>query len=161
MSTRMFLAEHRYVVLTTLKWCDERERFVCTWIKVREKVKRPRYEESLTIKHYRELDEMKREQIEKQTKAGKFIHPKTGELASFPTMAEYLLDCFWDDGKPRECCTLSIKFLGDNVQLSMNDKELRRSITTTAESLQDAMDAMERCLAAGRAPWRPWGKERR
>ena len=104
---------------------------------------------------------MKREQAEKQSKAGKYVHPQVGDLVEYPTMSPYLLDCWWDDGKPRETCTLSIKFLGDTVQLSMNDKEQRRSITTTAETLPDAMEALEKCLATGRAPWRPWGKERR
>jgi len=79
--------------------------------------------------------------------------PEFGKL--YPALAAQFCDCYWDDGKPRDPCSLSIRF-SDRVFLSIVDAENSRSAFTTADNLQEGLAALEALFAAGTPPWRRW-----
>lgn len=99
---------------------------------------------------------MKREAADNQRKAGKWKYPGGSLIGDYPTIVEYMTDAFWDDGKPREPSSLTINIGGDQVRISLNDKPQKRSVNTTAASLEAALQALEHVLAAGSPPWRYW-----
>lgn len=127
---------------------------------VRERVTRDKGRE-LRYSYYEELENMKRRQTEKQTVKGKWEMPTEPFLADHPNIARECTDAFWDDGKPREVCTISIRFGHGEVHLSLNDKECSQSTSTMAKSLGEAMALLEEALADGKNVWRKWGQKRR
>lgn len=76
--------------------------------------------------------------------------------SNYPTLAQFLCDPWWDDGKPREVGTLSIKFGPIDVSIVVSDPEGRCSSFCTSGSLPDAFLAFEEALAAGAVSWRRW-----
>lgn len=100
--------------------------------------------------------EMKRETAETQKRNGKFVPHPDPILKGRPTINAFCYDCYWDDGKPREVCTMALTFVATGVRVSLNDKEGKRSCYTDAPTLEEALNALEVRLASGDAPWRPW-----
>jgi len=122
---------------------------------------RPVWVEGPTARFYRELDEMKRYNAETQKKTGKWA-PSGGQfLKDRPSIDQFLTDAFWDDGKPRDVCSLTIRAGAHSGSVSLNDPEQEQSISTNGESVDDALDRLEAYLAAGNPSWRPWGKKKR
>lgn len=99
---------------------------------------------------------MKRPEKNTPKKKGEWSCPDKGFEKNYPTIARYLCDGFWEDGKPRELSVLSINFSQGCVSLSLADKDLQQSCYTTAETVQDALGLLEEALAADKVTWRAW-----
>jgi hypothetical protein len=115
------------------------------------------YKSSLNKEYYERVSKMKDDQESGQKKAGKWVPPSDPFLAVYPTISQFLTDCFFDNGKKRETSTLRVKWWGDCVDVSINDGEKRRTCTTTSDTLEAALQLLETHLASGGAPWRYWG----
>lgn len=76
--------------------------------------------------------------------------------SSYPTIVAYLTDTTWDDGTKREVSSLTLSMSEGAMQLAMNDKDLMRSLYTTADTLSKALAAMEAALAGDKGQWRSW-----
>lgn len=155
----------RLVLLTFIDYegrCDYVERFdegrVWSFSAVRT---RPVYVENPTAKYHRELDEMKRFNQETQRKAGKWIPSEDPLLARYPNLDQYLTDAWWEDGKPREVCSITVRAGKQQATVSLNDADGEQSISTSGESIEDALGRLEAYLAAGNPTWRPWGRKKR
>lgn len=103
---------------------------------------------------------MKREVAAKQKAGGGVVHHPDPLFKGLTTLVPYMVDAFWDDGKPREVCTLRIELIGPLIQLTLTDAGERRSCHTTAPGVREALELLDGHLAAGGAPWRAWGKQR-
>jgi len=103
---------------------------------------------------------MKRYNEENQKKAGKFDRSKDPWFKSRPHLDAFMRDAFWEDGKPRECCRISISAGTHQCVVSLNDSDAEQSITTTSETVEDALDRLEAYLASGNPSWRSWGKKK-
>jgi len=116
---------------------------------------------SLTRDFFERLEEMKRINQEKQAKAGKWVQTDDGFVKDRPQLDAYMTDGFWDDGKPRDVCSLTIRLSKAGAMVSLNDPENEQSITTNAQSVEAALEALEAYLATGNPSWRAWGKKKR
>lgn len=102
--------------------------------------------------------------MQEATKADKkWKQPVEPLLKNRPHLAQLLTDPWWEDGKPRDVCYLTVRIGLESCQISVNDPENEASATTTSTSLEEAMDLLEDCLAAGKNPFRAWnnGKKRK
>lgn len=117
--------------------------------------------ETEAARYFKEIEEMKRKQRE-VTKPGKWAVPQGEPLfAGLTELLREMTDAFWDDGKPRETSTISIRLGVDSCQVSLNNKEEMHSITTNATTVQEALQGIETALNATNPPWRTWGKQKR
>jgi len=82
-------------------------------------------------------------------------------LGKFEQVSEYLVTTTWEDGTPREPSALSVSVSDGMLLLALNDKDLKQSIYTSAETLQDALKLLEDALRTSRASWRPWKQGKR
>ncbi len=162
-----------YRIGQTRKDAYGREYKLCTYIKLDPRpdvlaevraiwvpVVQPRvrsYHQNLNKEYYERVSKMKDDMEGKQGKAGKWTPPSDPFLKPYPIISQFLTDCFFDNGKKRETSSLKVKFWSDSVDISLNDHEKQRSCTTTSETLERALELLERHLAAGGAPWREWG----
>jgi len=103
---------------------------------------------------------VKREAAATAKTRGKFVPPPDAALASRPHLAEAVSDPFWEDGGLREPWTLSVNWSGQQVLLQLNDKEAGRSLSTTADSLDEGLDLLERLLQGSVLPWRYWKRQK-
>jgi len=101
---------------------------------------------------------MKRSASQAPQARGKWSCPDPPFLKMYPTLAEGMCDCWWDDGKPRTPWSLTIRFEGDQTHLCVNDKEGSMGLYTTAETLSGALGQLEALLKGGGAAWRRWKK---
>lgn len=101
---------------------------------------------------------MKRHAPPPKGKQGSWSCPDPDFGKRFPTIAAFLCDCWWDDGKPRDVGSLSVRMSDDNLTISLVDPENKASCFTTAETLTEAFTLLEAALASGRAVWRRWKK---
>jgi hypothetical protein len=108
------------------------------------------------VNAYWEWQTMKRFQQETQKAKGKWELPEDPFLQHIPLIAALLTDAWWDDGKPREVCGLTVRFTSDSCQVSINDTDGKQSITTTSYSLEAALSEMEKGLSEGKSMWRKW-----
>jgi len=90
------------------------------------------------------------------SKKGEWVCPDAEWLSLYPVLSQGMSDRWWDDGKPREPWTITIRFLTDAVQLSLTDHGLQRSLFTTAESVTEALAALEAVVSGGSSSWRRW-----
>jgi hypothetical protein len=111
--------------------------------------------------YFERLEDMKRAQAETQRSKGKWTPSTDQFLKDRPTVDSYLTDAWWDDGKPREVCSLTIRVGNGNAMVSLNDADQEQSITTNGEDVNDALDRLEAYLANGTITWRSWGKRRK
>jgi len=110
---------------------------------------------------YQEVLKMKRRSIEAQKRAGKW-EPSGDELMkNFPNIDKELTDCFWDDGKPRQPCTLSLRPGKAGASVYLNDPELNAGINTAGDNLLDAMAKLEAYLAGGNPNFKPHANKKR
>lgn len=89
-------------------------------------------------------------------KPGELPEPPGGLLVVLPATWEYLTADRFADGKTRELSSVSIFVEGSQVKACLNDKACKRSLYVTGESLETALHALERLLAAGTDAWRYW-----
>lgn len=87
---------------------------------------------------------------------GKIQGTDTQFIKNYPTISQYLLDGFWDDGKAREPSSLSIRMDGASVHISLSDHALQVSAYTAGPTLEDTLALLEAALAGGQVAWRPW-----
>lgn len=99
---------------------------------------------------------MKRPQEQSTKQKGKWQCPDKEFLKLYPSIAAYLCDDVWEDGKAREVSVLSINFSQGCCSISLADKDLEQSCYTTSKSLQDALQELEQALAADKVTWRAW-----
>ena len=116
---------------------------------------------TLTREYFERLEEMKRVQTETQKGKGKWTPSKDQFLKGRPTIDAFLTDAWWDDGKPRDVCSLTVRIGFECAMVSLNDSENEQSITTNGKDVDDALDRLEAYIAPGNASWRPWGKKRK
>lgn len=80
-----------------------------------------------------------------------------------PILCEYLSHSAYEDGSPRERSKLSIFSQDGLVGVALNDPEEHASLYRTGESVEKALQALEKALGASQADWRRWnvGKSRK
>lgn len=143
------------VVLTKLQWCEERGDFFC--VCYRKRIKPDGWRKFTYYQHpYAEWMQMKNYMEETSKKKGKWTPPSDPFLKPYPYIAELLTNPFWDDGKPRELCSIGIRWGIDNVQVNVSDKKMKATASTTAATLPEALAQMEEAFQAGHNLWRPW-----
>lgn len=118
-------------------------------------------QQQLTREHLEGIESMKRFNQDGQKKQGKWVPSGDKFLKDRPFVDALLTDAWWDDGKPRDVCSLTVRVGTRSASVSVNDAENEASITTQGESVEDALDRLEAYLAAGNPTWRQWGKKRR
>lgn len=105
---------------------------------------------------FRRIEEMKRYGVDTQKKTGKWQPHGDPLLKPYPTINQLCSDYVWEDGTPREPCTLKFGFGPDGARVTITDGELKASITTFAETSTDALTLLDEALAANKVSWRPW-----
>lgn len=73
---------------------------------------------------------------------------------SYPTLAEYLCDTAWEDGKPREVATLLVVTELGAWKACVNDRACARSLWVSAESFAGVLEATEAALCSLSPGWR-------
>lgn len=101
---------------------------------------------------------MKRPEQTPTPKGKNVACPDKAFREKYPTIAQYLCDEFWDDGKSRKPSTMSVNMTGGSVSISIADHEYEQSCYTTAATLQDALETLEDALGGGKVSWRKWKK---
>ena len=76
----------------------------------------------------------------------------------YPVLTQGLCDLWWDDGKPREPWSLTLRFDGPACHLCVNDKGGSQGLYTAGEGVDDALALLEAALREGTAQWRRWRK---
>lgn len=89
------------------------------------------------------------------------VGTEDGILKKYPRIVEYLTTDAWEDGSAREPSALSVMMRDEDVLLALNDKDLKQSLYTQAESLTEALKLMEGALATSKGAWRPWNAGKR
>lgn len=82
--------------------------------------------------------------------------PDAKLMKAYPTLVEYLVTVKWDDGSARERSTVTLFIEDGSVKLALNDRDLSRSLYVTADSLDEALGALEEALKDDSADWRAW-----
>jgi len=100
---------------------------------------------------------MKRDNNEKKKAQGAFEPPEDDLFRDRPHLADACANPFWDDKTEKGCWTLSLSWETGQCQVSVSDKDQRRSLNSTAETSTEALDLMEALLGSERRPWRYWG----
>jgi hypothetical protein len=101
---------------------------------------------------------MKRSSPVAAPKKGEWVCPDKEWAKEYPTLCQGLCDPWWDDGKPRQCWSLTVRFEPDAVHLCVNDKDSSSGLYTTGEDLSGALALLEEALSQGTASWRKWRK---
>lgn len=101
---------------------------------------------------------MQRPSADKPPEKGKWVCPDASWLKEYPSLVQGMCDPFWDDGKPREVWSLTLRFEATAVHLCVNDKGLNRGLYTSGEGVDDALALLESALKEGVAQWRRWRK---
>lgn len=108
------------------------------------------------VRSYWSLSCMKRPTESSKPVKGKIEVADTSWSKSYPTVTAYMCDAFWEDGKSRECASVSIRMEGSQVNLSLSDHAMQRSCFTTATSVAEALQLLEDALRTDRVTWRSW-----
>jgi len=74
-----------------------------------------------------------------------------------PCLTEMMVTDVWDDGTDRERTTFTVSHTEHGVQVAVNDKDQRKSLYSTAGTLQEALKLAEKAIADGVDAWREWG----
>jgi len=107
----------------------------------------------------RGMFDMKRIQLDNQKAKGKWVPSKEPFLSKAPTINQLMTDCFFDDGTLRKLATLKIRVGDESATVTISDENVEASITTTADTVMDALALLEDALANDRVRWRPWPAE--
>ena len=81
--------------------------------------------------------------------------------AKYPTIVEWMTDLIYDDKSPREGSKISIWVEDGRCKVSFSDPTPRRSCYLTADSFEDALQALEEGLKADSLDWRAWNAKTR
>jgi len=107
---------------------------------------------------YREMLAMKQYLIENQGGKPWKGGSKDPFLKDLPTINQLCTDTLWEETKkPRQPCTLKLRFGDGQASVIISDEAQRCSITTTSDTIREALELLEAALAAGKVAWRPWG----
>ncbi len=80
----------------------------------------------------------------------------SGCLGKLPLLVEHLGTQKYEDGSSRETSTLSVFTEDGGLRVALNDRDNRRSLYVSADSLEGCLKALEAMLADDRAAWRAW-----
>lgn len=84
------------------------------------------------------------------------VCPDKRMMDKCPRVVEYLTTCRWDDGTPRERSTITLFVEEGKVKAALNDREMKRSLYVSSDTLEDVLGALEEGLADEGADWRVW-----
>jgi hypothetical protein len=71
-------------------------------------------------------------------------------------LAAHLSDLAWDDGQVREPSAITVRAEGTRFNVALNDRDAKASLYVTADTLDEALEALEAALKRPGADWRPW-----
>ncbi len=60
-------------------------------------------------------------------------------------------------GKPRKNGSITITVDGTLFVVSLNDKTLERSVSTTGHSIAECLEFLDQCVSTRQLHWRQWG----
>lgn len=107
----------------------------------------------------REMFDMKRIQLENQKAKGKWVPSKDAFVKDRPTINQLMTDCFFDDGTLRKLSTIKIRVGDESATVTISDENVEASVTTTADTVAEALELLEDALANDKVRWRPWPDE--
>lgn len=102
---------------------------------------------------------MKRREAPRPGKKGEVVCPDPAFLKEYPTLAVGMCDSLWDDGKPREVWTISIRMKDKGVLITVTDKNYGECLYTEGEDLLCALALVEEALSQGLASWRKFSRK--
>ena len=114
-----------------------------------------------TYSHYEEISRMKRFNQDAQKAKGKWVPSTDVFLSKLTAVDQLLTDAWWDDGKPRDVCSLTIRVGKESASVSVNDPENEASITTNGQTVKEALERLEAYVSGPNPSWRQWGKKKR
>jgi hypothetical protein len=97
---------------------------------------------------------MKRPSDPKAPKDGSFSFVDPEFLANYPAIADACGNLFYEDKTPREPSTIKISFGSTSVGVLINDPTARKYAFTNAESMTEALVALDTALKEGTLSWR-------
>ena len=102
---------------------------------------------------------MQRREPPKPGKRGEVTYPDTAFKKDYPTLALGMCDGTWDDGKPREVWTFSVRMKDKGVLITVTDKNYSENLYTEGEDFLSAMALLEEALSQGTASWRKFTRK--
>lgn len=102
---------------------------------------------------------MERRKAPAPGKKGEVTFPDKAFAKDYPTLAKGMCDGFWDDGKPREVWTFSVRMKEMGVLVTITDKNYGECLYTEGEDFLAALALAEEALAQGTASWRRFNKK--
>lgn len=98
--------------------------------------------------------QMKRDNIEVSQVAGEWTCPDSGFLKLYPSLAQGLCDCFFDDGKVRIPWTFSVSFTPSGCAVCLSDKGGKRYAYTNGDDLTHCLKLLEKAVLQSSVAWR-------
>lgn len=102
---------------------------------------------------------MERRQPPKPGAKGEVAYPDKKFAKEYPTLARGMCDGLWNDGKPREVWTISIRMKEQGVLITTTDKNYGECLYTEGEDVDSALALVEEALAQGTASWRKFNRK--
>jgi len=102
---------------------------------------------------------MKRPTLHSPSPGSPWVCPDKDWKKEYPKLVEGMCDPFWDDKKPREVWTLSIRMKETSVLLTLSDRNTNSGLYTEGEDVASALALMEEALSQGTASWRRFPKK--
>ncbi len=87
---------------------------------------------------------------------GKWTCGDLSFATKYPSLAAMLCDCWWDDGSPRQCSSLSVRMDATSCFVSLSDHAHQQSAFTQAASLEEALLLLEEAVTNSTIQFRPW-----
>lgn len=87
--------------------------------------------------------------------------PDAGFKAKCPVLTAFLEDDKWDDGKPRELSSLSLKLQDGLVLGVLNDQDGRRSLYRAAQTVAEVLQKLDESASDPESDWRAWNNKTR
>jgi len=79
----------------------------------------------------------------------------------YPTIVEYLSTTRYEDGSERLPSALSIFMEDGLMKVACNDKDVKRSLYASGQTLSEALAALDAALASPSPAWRAWNAGKR
>jgi len=102
---------------------------------------------------------MKRRAAPKPGAKGEVTYPDSQFQKDYPALALGMCDGSWDDGKPREVWTFSVRFKEKGCLVTVTDKNYGECLYTEGEDFLSALALVEEALSQGTASWRRFTKK--
>ena len=102
---------------------------------------------------------MERRKAPKPGTKGELAYPDHKFAKEYPTLARGMVDGLWDDGKPREVWTFSVRMKDHGVLVTLTDKNYNECLYTEGEDLDSALALVEESLKQGTASWRKFNRK--